>query len=215
MPETPTHHRTAVVADKPLAAAAGVAALKAGGNAIDAAVAAVMVHCVISPSYVGFGGYGGSFIVWLAKEKRAYAIDSDARAPMAFRSDLFTDAKVGEHGYLSVGVPGVLSGMDVALRRFGKRSFKDNASAALDLAANGSVMTAETAKALANFKASTDADSWEAMFPNGAAIPKVGETWVQPDLAAFIKTISDDPRAFYNGPIRKRSPTKSPRTAVC
>src|SRR5437899_3265635 len=117
-PNHETHMPTAAVAtNRPLAAQAGIDALKQGGNAVDAAVAAMMVNCVIQPSSVGFGGYGGSMVVYFANEKKPQALDFDSRAPLAFKPELFNDPQKALHGYLAAGVPANVAGFDAALRQ--------------------------------------------------------------------------------------------------
>lgn len=195
--------RATVLTDDTRAATAGADAMKAGGNAIDAVVAAAMVHCVISPSKVGFGGYGSTLAYWSAQDRKCYTTNSDARAPLAFKPDLFTKVETSKHGYLAIGVPGVTAGFDLALRKFGKRSFKQNVAAALDYAENGQVVSEEQARELANFSKTTDDDSRHEMF-HGKPTPKAGEKWVQTDLAGLIRAIEDNPRSLYEGPIAKK-----------
>src|SRR2546421_5595399 len=87
---------------KKQASEAGVAVLKQGGNAVDAAVAEGMVLCVISPTNVGFGGYGGSMAFYDAKSRRVRALDFDSRCPLQYRPELYRDSKnVAHHGYLA------------------------------------------------------------------------------------------------------------------
>src|SRR4051794_4095655 len=74
--------RAAVASDHPLASAAGVAALKAGGNAIDAACATALALGVLHPDASGMGG-GGFALVYIAREKKVYALDFRERAPAA------------------------------------------------------------------------------------------------------------------------------------
>ena len=129
----------AVATHHPLAAGAARDILQAGGNAVDAAVAAMSVLCVVLPGAVGFGGYGGSMVLYAAKTGRCSAIDFDSRAPLAYRDDLFADDWAGKsnYGYLAVTVPAVIAGMAMALKEFGTKSWKDATAAALALANDG------------------------------------------------------------------------------
>ena len=84
----------AVASDHPLASAAGVAALKAGGNAVDAACATALALGVVHPESSGIGG-GGFAVVYLAKAKETHALDFRERAPAAITPALyFKDGKV-------------------------------------------------------------------------------------------------------------------------
>src|SRR6188472_1512016 len=94
----------AVATHHPLAANAARDILQSGGNAVDAAVAAMATLCVVLPGAVAFGGYGGSMVIYSAKTGRCRAIDFDTRAPLAYRDELFRDdcAARSNHGYLAV-----------------------------------------------------------------------------------------------------------------
>src|SRR2546423_1528550 len=83
------------------AAPAAKEILLGGGNAVDAAVAAMLACCVAMPGAVGIGGYGGSLVAYLAGEGRAVAIDFDSRAPMAYRPEVFEGRASYEVGYLA------------------------------------------------------------------------------------------------------------------
>ena len=105
----------AVASDHPLASAAGLAALKGGGNAIDAACATALALGVVHPDSSGIGG-GGFAVVYLAKEKKSYALDFRERAPAAITpASFFNDGKVdpelSKHGGLAVAVPGEVRGL--------------------------------------------------------------------------------------------------------
>src|SRR5690349_2187572 len=106
---TPRSRATAGVATPhPAAAAAGRGLLLRGGNAVDAAVGAMLACCVATPGAVGLGGYGGSLVAYLADERKTVAIDFDSRAPLAYRPELFGGERAKyDVGYLSVTVPAV------------------------------------------------------------------------------------------------------------
>jgi gamma-glutamyltranspeptidase/glutathione hydrolase len=181
------------------AAEAGVEVLKSGGNAIDAAVAALMVLFVIEPKNVGLGGYGGSLVFYQAKTGRVFAIDHDARAPRKFDPATFNAASAF-HGYLATGVPGNAAGLDLALSKFGTLPFKKLSKAAVDYAENGVPATARFAADFQALAKSLDATSRKAYFPSGA--PKEGERWVQADLAKLIRRLGDDGLgSFYSSDI--------------
>jgi gamma-glutamyltranspeptidase/glutathione hydrolase len=192
----------AVACSRVEAAEAARDVLKQGGNAIDAAVAALVVQCVIEPSNVGLGGYGGSLVYYEAATGRVHVIDFDSRAPRRFDPATFTEAS-GMHGYLAVGTPGIVAGIDLALRRFGTLPFKTLAKSALDLAENGSTVTPRVAQSMTKLLDSIDPVSRRAFLPNGALAE--GATWVQPDLARLIRRLGDEGlESFYTGDIARQ-----------
>src|SRR3954464_1443883 len=77
MPTTPPRATAAVATPHPAAAEAGREVLSGGGNAVDAAVSAMLACCVAMPGAVGLGGYGGSLVAYLAADRRTVAVDFD------------------------------------------------------------------------------------------------------------------------------------------
>ena len=170
-----------------------------GGNAIDAAVAALLVLCVVDPTKVGIGGYGGSLAIYHARSARVRAIDSDTRAPCKFDPTTFKEFGAN-YGYLAVGVPGVVAGIDLALREYGSLPFKTLAKYALALAENGILVTPSLSRAFDGLLKQIDSVSRRAYFPKGK--PVTGATWVQADLARLIRRLGDEgPASFYTGEI--------------
>jgi gamma-glutamyltranspeptidase/glutathione hydrolase len=199
MPSPATaNYRSVIVTIHPQAAAAGIAAYKQNGNAIDAAVAAAMVLCVVSPTNVGFGGYGGTMIVYSAKTRRVRALDFDSRAPRAYRPQLYANPTVAQHGYLAIGVPAVIAGLDAALKRFGTLDWAAVSTHAADLAEHGFAIPAQLAASFKSWAATADKDSLDAIFPD-RKLPTTGQLWRQPDLARLIRALAPEPRAFYTG----------------
>jgi gamma-glutamyltranspeptidase / glutathione hydrolase len=188
----------AVSTPDPQARAAAAAILQQGGNAVDAAVAAVAALCVVQPSNVGFGGYGGSAVIYLAGEQRVTTIDFDSRAPLAFEPGTFNE-KSARLGHLAVGVPGVVAGLDLALAKYGTLPWKTVSRHALELADDGFVVSAKVRKSLEAFSRQADKASLAAFLPNGV-VPAEGARWVQKDLARVIRAINDGgAEAFYRG----------------
>jgi gamma-glutamyltranspeptidase / glutathione hydrolase len=189
----------AVACSRKEAATAARDILRQGGNAIDAAVSALLVQCVIEPKNVGIGGYGGCFVLFHGKSGRVHAVDFDSRAPRKFDPATFNKSSA-LHGCLAVGVPGVVAGIDLALREYGTLPFKTVAQPALALAQEGTIVTRELADTFKNLAKQIDPNSHNAYFPNG--IPMEGATWVQPDLARLIQRLCDEgPASFYKGEI--------------
>ena len=200
-----TRPRSAVAATPhPEAAAAAADALRRGGNAVDAACAATLALCVVIPGSCGIGGYGGTMVAHLA-DRGIVAIDFDSRAPAAYRDELFMpNPKVAHTGYLAVSVPGVVAGIDMAVREFGKLTFRDAAAHALGLARDGFRMDGALRTFLENWKKRADDASVKAFFPSGK-IPDVGEVWKQPDLARVIQRLCDEgPAVLYHGEIPRQ-----------
>ena len=76
-------------------------------------------------------------MIYLADERRVTAIDFDSRAPLGFRPELFADPEQANHGYLAVGVPGVVAGFDLALKKYGKLPRNTVAEHAVGVAEQG------------------------------------------------------------------------------
>ncbi len=85
----------------------------------------MLATCVTAPFSVGFGGYGGAFVMYHAASKSVVAVDFDSRAPFGYKPELFKDPKAMVSGYLAVGVPGVVAGFELILRKFGTKSFAE------------------------------------------------------------------------------------------
>src|SRR5215472_9268217 len=126
-----------VAAEGDLAAQAGGAILKHGGNAIDAAVATSLVLGVTNSGSCGIGG-GGFMLIYWAKSHRLYGLDYRERAPRAAHATMYVrngkaDEELARSGPLAVAVPGELAGLDAALRRFGTMRFSTLAAPAIRL----------------------------------------------------------------------------------
>src|SRR5262245_40118939 len=134
---------SAVATPHPAAAEAAKEILLHRGNAIDAAVGAMLACCVATPGAVGLGGYGGSLVAYLPKRGGAVAIDFDSRAPLAYRPELFGGhAQRYETGHSSITVPAVAAGLALALERYGTQSWAAVSEPAIRLANDGVPMTA-------------------------------------------------------------------------
>jgi len=145
----------AVAAEHRLASEAGVEILEAGGNAVDAAVAALLAAGVVNPSSSGLGG-GGFMLIYLARERSGRVIDFRETAPHAAGRDLFArkgkapaqsgDTKSGpgtleppssQRGGLAVAVPGEPRGLAYALEHYGTMTLARVAEPAIRLARDG------------------------------------------------------------------------------
>lgn len=198
----------AVVAADSLAAAAGADVLRRGGNAVDAAIAAVLAECVVQPQNVGIGGYTGSIVIHSAKDDATIAVNFNGLAPLAAEPDMFwgdrypKDCSPGsgphDRGPLCVVAPPMIAGFAAVLERYGTMEFAEVAEEARRLADEGFVVYPGLAGALARLAEIATEESVRAMLPNGVA-PKAGEVYVQKDLAALIARLQKEgPDVFYS-----------------
>ena len=132
-----------VVAANPLAAEAGLAILRKGGSAVDAAIATQMVLNVVEPQSSGIGG-GAFLLTWDAATKTLLNIDGRETAPAAATPELFLDAagkplpfKQAMESGRSVGVPGVLAALKLAHDKYGKLPWAELFAPAITLARDG------------------------------------------------------------------------------
>lgn len=198
-----------VVASHPLAAEAGQAMLRAGGSAVDAAVAVQAVLTLVEPQSSGIGG--GAFLLhWNPEPRELTAWDGRETAPAAARGDLFLrdgrpmnflDAVVGGR---AVGVPGVMRMMEEAHRAHGKLPWADLFAPAIRLAEEGFSVSARLAQSIAGTAQSLARDpAARALFftPEGAPLAE-GARLRNPALAATLRAIAEHGAdALHRGPI--------------
>ena len=126
-----------VATSDPLAAQAGLEILRKGGNAIDAAVATGAVLDVTSQNDTGIGGDLFA-LVYVAKDKKLYALNSAGWAPAGWTPEFFTkqlgQTRVPGNGVNSATVPGAISGYDALMKRFGTMTFNETFDRAAQLA---------------------------------------------------------------------------------
>lgn len=199
-----TARRGMVVTTDELASQVGVDALRAGGNAVDAAVAFALA--VVNPEADNLGG--GGFMVVRTADGAVAALDFREKAPLAATRDMFLDAR-GEVsnrsvlGHVAAGVPGTPLGLWEAHRRFGSRPWDELAEPAIRLAEGFVVgerylepFSRSTRAGFARFPASASASA----FLPGGEPPALGSTFRQPDLAATLRRIRDGGSdGFYRG----------------
>ena len=190
------------------AARAGVEILKQGGNAVDAAVATALAVGVTNPAACGIGG-GGFMLIYIAKTHAFYALDYRETAPLQARPDMYMqngkpNEDLARDGILAVGVPGEIAGIDTALRRFGTMKFQQIAAPAEKLADNGFAASPHLAGEIAQLapKIKNDPGLSQVFLKADGSAPKGGDTIVEKNLAATLKSLGDDPVAnFYHGEV--------------
>ena len=200
-----------VASEHKLASQAGVEILKRGGNAIDAAVATAFAVCVVNSSSCGIGG-GGFMLMYLARERRAVALDYREVAPAAASRDMFVrDGKavpeLSLRGGLAVAVPGEVAGLTAALRRHGKLPLATVMQPAIRYARDGFPVGTHLAKEIAqNLSGLRSNPLLARTFLHAEGTPLVaGETLRQPELAETLQQIArGGPQVFYRGAIAER-----------
>lgn len=196
--------RNMVSTSQPLAAQAGIRMLLAGGNAVDAAVAAAMVLTVVEPTGCGIGS--DAFAIVSAPDG-LHGLNASGRAPAAWTPDRYKglDA-MPQKGWDSVTVPGAVSAWVALSRRFGKLPFAKLAEPAIDYARNGFPVSPIIARLweLGGNKLGDQPGFAECFLPGGRA-PKAGETFRSPVHAATLEAIADtEGEAFYRGALAAR-----------
>src|SRR5262245_55050548 len=195
-----------VATSDPLAAEAGLEILRKGGNAIDAAVATGAVLDVTSQNDTGIGGDLFA-IVWSAKDKKLYALNSGGWAPAGWTPEFFTEKlgvkRVPNSGVNSASVPGAISGYDALLKRFGTVTFNEAFERAARLADEGWGLAerhySDLRGAVNGLKA--DPDSRKTFLINDQA-PPLYSIIRNPGLSKALRIIQKKGRdGFYKGEI--------------
>jgi gamma-glutamyltranspeptidase / glutathione hydrolase len=195
-----------VATSDPLAAQAGLDIMRQGGNAIDAAVATGAVLDVTSQNDTGIGGDLFA-LVYIAKDKKLYALNSAGWAPTGWTPEFFTQ-KLGGRGVPNNGVnsstvPGAIAGYDALLKRFGTVGFKESFERAAQLAEQGWGLAERRHSDLRNATNGlrNDPDSKQTFLVNGET-PALYSVIRNPGLATALRMIQTKGRdAFYKGDI--------------
>jgi gamma-glutamyltranspeptidase/glutathione hydrolase len=203
-----------VVAQEKIAAQIGADILRQGGSAVDAAVATGFAMAVTYPRAGNIGG-GGFMVIHLAGRNEDVAIDYREAAPQATRRDIFLgadgkpDNTKSRDSALSIGVPGTVAGLSLALEKYGSGNFTlaQLVKPAIDLARDGFALADDMAdtlpdgqRRLSHWPASTKIFS----HPDGTSL-RDGDQLVQSDLAATLTAIAEQgPSGFYQGPVAEK-----------
>ena len=218
-----------ITTSQPLAAQAGLRVMMEGGNAIDAAVTAAAVLNVVEPMNIGIAGDLFT-IIYIAKENKTYVLNASGMAPTGATVEHFNSlgyqwnpnnwgpgSGMPSYGILPVTVPGTVWGWDAVLKRFGKKTFKEDLAPAIDYAENGFPISERIANdwrlppALPLRKCCTelDPDSVKTWYINGKR-PVAGQIYRNPDLAKTFRLIQQNGKdGFYKGEVARAFVAKS------
>lgn len=191
-----------VVSVHHLASDAGVAILRQGGNAVDAAVATGFALAVVHPIAGNLGG--GGFMLLRTHDGKTTFIDYREEAPLAATQNMYLDAQgnvipdASILGYRSIATPGSVAGMAYAEKKYGRLDLKKVMAPAIALARDGFVLSGEGARQLADPDLKKFADS-KRIFQRDGNLYKAGDTFKQPELARTLERIANDPGGFYHG----------------
>ncbi|QDT17881.1 gamma-glutamyltransferase [Alienimonas californiensis] len=207
-----TFARAAVAADHPAAAAAGAEALRAGGNAVDAAAATSLALSVVRPYSCGLGG--GGFLLFYDADGGpdeggvCRALDYREVAPAAATRDMFLDDPEGSRrGGKAVAVPGTVAGLHFAQSEWGELAWADVCAPAVRLAREGVPLDehdrAQRADFIKGFEANPALKTRFAAFWTdylfAGVLPGTGEPVPSPQLALLERIAAEGPSAFYAG----------------
>lgn len=197
----------AVVAGHPLAAAAGAAVLRQGGNAVDAAITMAAVMAVVRPHMNGVGG-DAFLLIRDGASGEVAALNGSGRAGSRATPAFFAERGLDEvpsRGPLTVTVPGAVRAWADALERFGTIDLAEALGPAIGYARNGFPVSSRLAADIAAARDRITADPvLAAVFLPGGEVPAVGSILRQTDLAGTLVAIArSGPDALYRGEVAR------------
>ncbi|HUD21936.1 MAG TPA: gamma-glutamyltransferase [Acidobacteriaceae bacterium] len=184
---------------------AGIEILKAGGNAVDAAVAVGFALAVVFPQAGNLGG--GGFMLVRMSTGQAHFLDYRERAPAAATTGMYLDTRgiivpnLSTTGYKAIGVPGTVAGLLYAEKTYGRLTLAQVMAPAIRLASHGYILSEEVARSLAAAKNLAHFPESRRIFQRNGNFLKPGERFTQPELARTLQRIAADPASFYKGPM--------------
>ena len=194
-----------VATSQPLASSAGAQILAAGGNAIDAAIAANAVLGLTEPMMNGIGGDLFA-IIYEAKTKKVYGLNASGWAATGVTADLVksksANGRMPQSGVWSVTVPGMIAGWDAMRTNFGTRSFDELLAPAIYYAESGFPVGEVTSRLWRGAESKQGANAaFNATFAPGGRAPRPGEEFRNPDYANSLKLIAKNgKKGYYEGP---------------
>lgn len=194
-----------IASNQVLASDAGNEIIRAGGNAVDAAVAVGFALAVTYPVAGNIGG--GGFMVIRMADGRTASLDYREVAPLAAHRDMYLDAQGNPTnesivGYKASGVPGAVAGMAEALAKYGTMSLAQVMAPAIRLARDGFVVDSQLHLSLRSSRNYVGRfDGKDVFYVNGEPLAP-GTLFRQPALARTLQLIADrGPDAFYRGEV--------------
>ena len=201
---SPVFGRNVVATSQPLAAQAGLAALAAGGNAVDAALAAAITLTVVEPTN---NGVGSDAFAIVRHRGDTVGLNASGRAPLAMELSRYAGAgTMPSQGWDSVTVPGAVSAWVALSERFGRLEFERLFTDAIRYARDGFAVTPIVARqwALTAGMLADQPGFAEAFLPEGRA-PEAGETFRLPALAETLEDVAATRgESFYRGRLAAR-----------
>ncbi len=192
-----------VVSIDGLASRAGIEMLRAGGNAVDAAVATGFALAVVNPAAGNLGG--GGFMLIRLRDGKTHFIDFRETAPGKATASMYQDARgdivpgLSRVGYLAVGVPGSVKGLVYAERRFGKLGLARVLAPAIRLAREGYALGSAAARLMSLDRGLARFADSRRIFQNAGRGWRPGDRFRQPELARTLERIAAGPDDFYTG----------------
>ena len=186
---------------QPLATSTALHVLRSGGHAVDAALAANAVLCLVEPTGAGLGGDMFA-MVWDATEKKLHGINGSGRSPRSLTLErLQQEGSIPPRGPLSVSVPGCVDGWYLLHERFGRVPFADLLAPAIDYAKGGFPVSDVIAQEWEqNVQALSGFPTFVENFTRSGRAPRAGEIFSNPHLARTLEILAQEGRdAFYKG----------------
>jgi gamma-glutamyltranspeptidase/glutathione hydrolase len=199
-----------VATSQPLASAAGVKILEAGGNAVDAAITANSMLGLVEPTMNGIGGDLFA-IVYEAKTGKLYGLNSSGWAPSGLTPGFLAskgEKTMPQRGIWSVTVPGAVAGWDALHKRFGRAKWAELFAPVIFYADEGYPVTELVSQAWSvdtTLKVLRMHPNGEKLYLAGGKAPRPGDWFRNPDLGKTLRAIASEGRsAFYKGSIAQR-----------
>jgi gamma-glutamyltranspeptidase / glutathione hydrolase len=203
----PTHAPKAMVATvQGDASNAGIEVMKAGGNAVDAAVAIGFALTVTHPQAGNIGG--GGFMLFRRPDGEVHFLDYREKAPSKATADMYLDKNgnvikdMSTLGYKSIAVPGSVAGLAYAQKHWGKLPLERVMEPAIRLARDGFVLDYRTAMDLRDDDLAKFPES-RRVFQRDGNFYQPGDVFKQPELARTLERIARNPDDFYHGDLAR------------